>query len=86
MTTCPYCKIDTGGNHALGCPNNPVAVPPVRSEPLLAAIDVLQAQFTGYALRVAPSDFGNDIILGTIAKIRRIAANAGLDGRREGKV
>jgi hypothetical protein len=51
------------------------ALAPVRSEPLLAAIDRLQAQFAGYALRVAPSDSGNDIILGTIDEIRRIAAN-----------
>jgi hypothetical protein len=23
VTNCPYCNLDTGGNHQTGCPNNP---------------------------------------------------------------
>ena len=37
-------------------------------------LDKLEAQFAGYALRVAPSDTGNDIILETIAEIRQTCA------------
>ena len=54
----------------------------VQSGDLLAAIDRLQAQFAGYALRMAPADSGNDCILGTIAEIRHIAASAPAEARR----
>jgi len=26
VTNCPYCSLDTGGNHQTGCPNNPIKV------------------------------------------------------------
>jgi len=43
---------------------------------LLIEIERLEAQFAGYAMRLAPADFGNDIIFGTIDKIRAAATAA----------
>ena len=58
-------------------PDTTTALPPVRSEALLAAtIERLAAQFSGYALRLAPNDSATYAILETIDELRRIAANA----------
>lgn len=84
--TCEVCRRESSPlTTRMVCDECTALPPPVRSEPLLAAIDRLQAQFAGYALRVASSDSGNDIILGTIIEIRRIAANAAADTRRGDK-
>jgi len=26
LEMCPYCKVDSGGNHEPGCPNNPMKI------------------------------------------------------------
>jgi len=65
-------------------PDTTTALPPVRSEALLAAtIERLAAQFSGYALRLAPNDSATYAILETIDELRRIAANAPRQPQRD---